>query len=123
MFKNSKKQGDWGVGAAIAHYSKLGHTILIPLTDSQDYDLVVDVEGKLQRIQVKTTTYKNRQGNYTVSLTTKGGNRSYNTIKKMDKAFVDQIFIITKENEIYIIPSDKIGQSAALSSKYEIFKV
>jgi len=123
MFKNTKKQGDWGLGVAIAHYSKLGHTILLPLTDSQDYDLVVDIDGKLQRIQVKTTTYKNPHGNYAVSLTVKGGNRTGSTIKKMDKTSVDQIFIVTKDDTIYIIPVTNVGSSITLSDKYDIFKV
>ena len=45
MFKNAinwKKQGDIGMCYAMAYYSKLGWTISIPITDSQDYDLIVD---------------------------------------------------------------------------------
>ncbi len=49
--KNSKKQGDIGLGAAIAYFTFKGFTVSIPLTDSQDYDLVVDDGHKLSRIQ------------------------------------------------------------------------
>lgn len=38
---------------AIAYYSKLGWTISIPVTDSQDYDLIVDTGTKLLKVQVK----------------------------------------------------------------------
>ena len=39
---NSKKQGDIGMCYAMAYYAKLEWTVSIPVTDSQDYDLVVD---------------------------------------------------------------------------------
>lgn len=43
---NSKKQGDIGMYYAMAYYAKLGWTVSVPVTDSQDYDLVVD-NGKI----------------------------------------------------------------------------
>lgn len=59
---NSKKQGDMGMCYAIAYYSKLGWTISIPVTDSQDYDLIVDTGTKLLKVQVKTTTQISEHG-------------------------------------------------------------
>lgn len=35
---------------AIAYYSKLGWTISIPLTDTQDYDLIVDTGSTLLKV-------------------------------------------------------------------------
>ena len=37
---NSKRQGNIGIGAAIAWFTVHGYTVSIPLTDSQDYDLI-----------------------------------------------------------------------------------
>lgn len=54
---NSKKQGDIGMCYAIAYFSKMGYTVNIPITDSQDYDLIIDREGKLLKVQVKTTKF------------------------------------------------------------------
>ena len=73
---NFKKQGDMGMCYAIAYYSKLGWTISIPVTDSQDYDLIVDTGTKLLKVQVKTTTQISEHGIYIVSLKTCGGNKS-----------------------------------------------
>lgn len=42
---NSKKQGDVGLGTDISFFTQRGWTVSIPLTDSQDYDLVVDEGG------------------------------------------------------------------------------
>jgi HJR/Mrr/RecB family endonuclease len=61
---NSKKQGDIGMCYAIAYFSKMGYTVNIPITDSQDYDLIIDREGKLLKVQVKTTKFKIRDGVY-----------------------------------------------------------
>ena len=47
--KNSKAQGDIGLSQAIAYFAKEGYTVCIPLTDSQDYDLIVE-NGKLWRV-------------------------------------------------------------------------
>lgn len=47
--KNSKKQGDAGLGEAIAYFTRLGYTVQLPLTDSQDYALVVDIDGNIIR--------------------------------------------------------------------------
>lgn len=121
-FINTKKQGDWGLGQAIAYFTELGWTVLLPLTDSQDYDLVVDNGVNLLKIQVKTTTFKERN-NYLVSLTVKGGNRSYNTIKKFDKSLVDYVFIVTKDMERYLIPSEVLAGSVTLGEKYQKYKL
>ena len=59
---NSKKQGDIGMCYAMAYYSKLGWTISVPITDSQDYDLIVDTGTNLLKVQVKTTSYEEYPG-------------------------------------------------------------
>jgi hypothetical protein len=48
-FRNSKKQGDWGLGSAIAWFTAQGYTVALPITDSQHYDLIVDIEGRLMQ--------------------------------------------------------------------------
>ena len=53
MFKNSKKQGDAGLGQAIAYFTMLGYDIALPLTDSADWDLIVEMDDLLKRVQVK----------------------------------------------------------------------
>lgn len=124
MFKNTKKQGDAGIGIAVGWFAANGHTVAIPLTDSQDYDLVVDLDG-LKRVQVKTTTYKEPSGNFFVSLTVKGGNRSgKGKIKRFDSSRVDYIFIVTAAGENYLIPANKCGQTLTLNASiYGEFKL
>lgn len=121
---NTKKQGDVGVGQAIAWFTCHSYTVSIPLTDSQDYDLIVDKEDKLYRVQVKTASYKNEYGIYEVSLTVKGGNRSGSgRIKSFDKSKVDLLFILTSDKEVYVIPSDIVGENSInLGKKVQEYK-
>lgn len=107
--KNTKKQGDIGLGKAIAIFSQMGYTVSIPLTDSQDYDLIVDIENKIYRVQVKTTMFKTTHGIYQINLAIKGGNKSSNTIKKFDNKIVDALFVLTEIGDMYFIPSNDVN--------------
>ncbi len=130
MHKNSKKQGDACLGGAIAYFTHKGYGVSIPLTDSQDYDLIVDIDDTLNRVQVKTTYFArpNSKGQleYYVSLSTKGGNKSRQTIKYFDPNRVEILYIVTHGGDHYCIPM-KDGFSAKstlrLSSKYDRYKV
>lgn len=111
MFKtteNTKQQGNVGVGRAIGWFTEQGYVVSIPLTDAQDYDLIVDIDNVLCKIQVKTTSYKNKYGIFNVNLSVKGGNRSYNTIKKFNKLKVQYLFVLTSDNTMYVIPTSDI---------------
>jgi hypothetical protein len=121
---NTKKQGDAGVGVAIGWFASQGWTVSVPLTDSQEYDLITDSE-QLLRVQVKTTSFKTAYGVFSVSLTVKGGNRtSVGKIKLFDPSKVDALFILTSDKSMYFIPSSVIKtNSVNLGSKYQRYKV
>ena len=120
---NSKKQGDVGMCYAMAYFSKMGYTISIPITDSQDYDLIID-NGNLMKVQVKTTKFKYK-GMYCVNLKTCGGNRSGQTIKNFDLNSSDLLFILTDDRNTYLIPKVEITSRTAiyLNEKYDRYKV
>lgn len=119
---NSKKQGDIGMCYAIAYYSKLGYTVSIPVTDSQDYDIVVDTGNNLLKVQVKTTSCKSPHGIYQVALRTCGGTGKY-------KLFTDNssnlLFVLTENGECYSIPTSEITTTTSISlgEKYLTYKV
>lgn len=116
---NSKKQGDMGMCYAIAYYSKLGWTISIPVTDSQDYDLIVDTGTKLLKVQVS------EHGIYIVSLRTCGGNKSGHTAKTFDNNQSDLLFVLTDNGDCYSIPRDAITSKNTinLGEKVLMYKV
>ena len=116
--RNSTAQGTVGMAAAIALYSARGDTVSLPLVDEQPYDLLVHerISDKILRVQVKTTRYF-RNGTFVVGLSSEG--------KPFDRLVVDQLFILTKLGDIYIIPSECVGGSRQirLGDKYNKFYV
>jgi len=114
-FVNSKKQGDWGLGRAIAYFTLHEYTVSIPLTESQDYDLVVDYGEGLKKVQVRTTSEITKSGKPTVNLRTLGGNRSYHTAKKFDSSKVDLLYVTTVDFGDYVIPTNKFTSKTYLT--------
>jgi len=83
MFKNSKKQGDAGLGQAIAYFTMKGYDVALPLTDSADWDLIVEIEDELKRVQVKTSSQMGNNGIMKFNADVKGGNMSFNKPSKL----------------------------------------
>ena len=124
--KTYSKQGNIGLAYAIAYYSKLGYTVSIPLTDTQDYDIIVDTGETLLKVQVKTTTCKSEYNNYQLNLKVSGGNRSgEGKVKTFDQNNYDLVFAMTNDFEFYSIPRKEITSktSISLGEKYLPFKV
>lgn len=127
MFENTTTvtQGSIGLGIAIGYFTIKGYTVCVPLNDNQEYDLVVD-KDKLQRVQVKTTRYKEKNNNaYTVLLKSVRPNRTRNNIKKFDASNVDLVFVVTETNEQYLIPANEVNGkgSYCLGQKAEQWRV
>jgi hypothetical protein len=124
--RNSRKQGDVGLGVAIGWFAAQGWTVCVPLTDSQDFDLVVENGDGLQMVQVKTTYHPEGSG-YAVDLRTHGGNRSgTGKVKKFDPSAVDFLFVLTEKGDRYLIPSADVGGRTGIvvgKQKYEPFRV
>lgn len=123
--KNTKKQGEIGIAEAIAFFTRSGFNVLLPITDSNDYDFVIELNSVFSRVQVKTSSYK-RNDNYVINLSVKGGNRSFNTVKKFDYTKVDYVFILVEDGVKYCIPSKDISGltgSITMCRKYDTYKV
>lgn len=89
---------------------------MLPLNDTQKYDLVIDKDNKLQRVSVKTTQHLNKAGtNYIVRLCNSGGSSGKSIIRKFDKTSCDIVFILTIEGTMYEIPSENIDANTELT--------
>ncbi len=90
----------------------------------QDYDLIVDKKGILSKVQVKSSGCKTKSGNYQVALKSCGGTKgkSYKTVIETD---IDELFILTEDIKMYIIPICEINNKSTLTicNKYERYKV
>lgn len=118
------KQGNVGLAIAIAELTKLNGVVAIPLTDIQEYDLIVDFGEGLKKVQVKTTSYK-QNNNYVCQLKSVRPNRTKNIIRKLDNTLIDFLFVVCDNDDKYFIPSKKIisGNQITLNKTYSEFKI
>ena len=49
----TQRKGDTAVAQAIATFTRLGYDVSLPLTESAAYDLIVDENGILRKVQVR----------------------------------------------------------------------
>ena len=121
VFSTNKEIWNSSLGLAISYFCTQGYTVSIPLNDTQDYDLIVEKQGKLSRAQVKGTSFKTKYGVYQVALKSSDGTlgKFYKTIKDTE---VELLFVVIKEQEIYLIPNDIINNTYTLNLGEEYLK-
>jgi len=113
---NSKTKGDWALSKAIAYFMEAGYEVLLPIGDKRPYDLVIEKDGKLQKVQCKYTSHKSKYGVYLAPLRVMGGNRSSgNTAKKYNKEDFDLLFVYTEMGSKYCIPFCDIEATNSMS--------
>lgn len=117
-------QGNIGLGQAIAYFTSIGVPVLLPLNDTQKYDLVVDWNG-LKRISIKTTKQLNKNHKYfVVGLRNTGGSSGKSIIRKFNNEDCDYVFVYTYSNQRYLIPSKEIDvNTITLTSKWDKYSV
>lgn len=121
MEYTNKHIGNASLGTAIGYFTNMGYTVSIPLTDTQDYDLVVDIDNVLRKVQVKGTVFKTKYGIYQVSLKSSGGTKGkiYKTIRATD---VDLTFIACEDGKMYLIPKKNVKNSSTINLGKEYLK-
>lgn len=124
IFKSNKEKENSGLGIAIAYYSTSGYIVSILLNDTQDYDLIVDKNNILKKVQVKATSCKTRYNKYQVALKSCGGTKG-KTYKTIINTNIDEVFIVTDSMDIFIIPIEKIKNKSTLNlcDKYEKYRI
>ena len=123
-FKTNKEKGNTSLGIAIAYYTSNGYTVSIPLNDTQDYNLIVDRDNIIKRVQVKSTGCKTKYANYQVSLKSCGGTKG-DIYKTVIETNIDELFILTEDLGIYILPIQEVKNKSTLNicSKYQKYRV
>jgi bifunctional DNA-binding transcriptional regulator/antitoxin component of YhaV-PrlF toxin-antitoxin module len=123
-----RTQGDLGEAAAIQWLTSIGAVVSFPLFHSPDYDLIGEIAGRLMRIQVKTSTCRQRAtGHYVISLATSGGNQSWTgVVKEFDLSRADYVFVVIGDGRRWFIPSGEIEGKHGITlggTKYSEFQV
>ena len=120
-FQTNKEKGNTALGMAISYFVAHAYIVSIPLNDTQDYDLVVDKDNKIEKIQVKACGCKTKYGIYQVALKSCGGT----TYKTVINTNIDKLFIVNERKEMYLLPKKDINNNSTLnlSEKYKKYIV
>lgn len=119
-------QGDQGEYSAIAWLGSTFRTVSVPLGNCSDYDVVADIDGRLVKVQVKTT--RQRIGErFGVTVCTRGGNQSWNRIvKRFSPDRCDFLFVHAADGRRWFIPADRVeGETSIVvgGPKYAEYEV
>jgi hypothetical protein len=122
---NTKQQGNVGIGSAIAYFTMQKAVVCLPLNDSQDYDLIVDINGTLYKVQVKTTRHRAPSGSYAATLKSSGGTSGVVT-GNVASSGADLLFILTQSGTRYLLPREVfslVKSEITLGDKYKDYIV
>ena len=81
--------------------------VSLPLNDTQSYDLIVEKDNIVSRVQVKTTRYSETPNTYTVQLKSAGGTAN-KQVRPFDNTKSELLFVLTGNNKTYLIPTKDI---------------
>ncbi len=93
----TQRKGDMAVAQAIATFTKMGFDVLIPLTESAAYDLVVDENEHLKRVQIRFSSSD------CVELRRIHSNSQGYVIKKTKENAYDWLFVLREDGRQYLI--------------------
>ena len=128
---NRRVQGDIGELSAMEWLTSKGASLWVPFTHSPHVDLMAELDGKLIRVQVKTSTQRaalrSEEERWKVAIATSGGNRSWTGItKKFDPAQVDYLFALVGNGRRWFIPAPFVESRREIAlggTKYSEFEV
>jgi hypothetical protein len=128
---NRRQQGDLGEASAIDWLTRHGATVSAPLGHSPNYDLIAEIEGRILRIQVKTSIFRrptpNGHERWEVSVRTNGGNQSWSGVaKQFDPTRIDALFVLVGDGRRWLIPASAVEGTTNLrlgGRRYSEFEV
>jgi hypothetical protein len=87
------------VAQAIATFTRLGHDVAVPITESAPYDLIVDCDDGLKRVQVRYTSCSRGQ----VDLRRIHSNGSGYVVKKTKPDAYDWLYVLNDRGEEFLV--------------------
>ena len=97
--KHSKQKGNLGFSATLKELHKLGYNVFTEIGDNSKIDMIVEVNTKLVKIQVKYATATN--GKVTLKLQKSGPNGYRYTYTDLD-IDIFSVYIPTIDNVIFV---------------------
>ena len=103
-----REQGDLGELSAVEWLGYRGAAIGVPFGHSPNWDLVAELDGRLLRIQVKTSGCRSKD-RWQVAICTRGGNRSWSGLTKaFDPNRCEYLFVLVGDGRRWFIPTEAL---------------
>src|SRR5688572_9707409 len=102
--RTTQRKGDVAVAQAVVTFTRLGFDVLLPLTESAAYDLVVEKEGVLSRVQVRFASGGE------VDLRRIHSNSKGYVVKKTPTGAYDWLYVLTQDGKEYISRCCLVGR-------------
>jgi PD-(D/E)XK endonuclease len=122
-----REQGDIGELSAMKWLASMGAHIYVPVGHSPDVDVVAGIDGRLFRVEVKTSSHRNEIGRWQVHIATRGGNQSWTgLVKYFDPKRCDFLFVHVGNGRRWFIPTSELSCRAGLTlggAKYSEFEI
>lgn len=92
-----------------------GAHIYVPVGQSPDYDFIAALDGRLVRVEAKTSTSQNGNGRWSVLVATRGGNQSWSGVAKhFDPDRCDFVFAHVGDGRRWLIPAAAIEATTGI---------
>ena len=109
---NSKIIGDISEAVVLAEFLRAGQNVLVPFGDRNRYDLVIESDGKFERIQVKTGRLRNGAVLFKGKSSTRSGGQR---VEKGYHGQIEKFAVYCADNKkIYLVPVAICGRSGTV---------
>lgn len=111
--RETQLKGDTATTQAIATFTRLGHDVSVPVTESASYDLVVDLNGQLKRVQCKWCGAKD----WSVGLRKIHSNSTGYVVKRYERDSFDMLYVLRSDGEEFLFTQDLSGRNSIRVTK------
>ena len=117
IMRDTQRKGDIAVSRAIATFTKAGFDVSLPITESAAYDLIIDTNEGLKRVQVRFTSTGE------VDLRRIHSNSKGYVIKKTKPNSYDWLYILTAQDKEYLLKECLTRRSFKPNSNHILDKI
>ncbi len=113
---NSQSIGRIGELLVNLKFLEQGYSVYRPEQENSTYDLIVEKDNKIYRVEVKTTTQESKnKKNWVVGLRGIRPNRTGNNIKKFNRNNIDILAIcVLPTKEVYLLDTKELQTKSQL---------
>ena len=113
---SSVDQGRRGEASTVAYFVKEGYEVFLPMFGNASCDLIVVKDGKISRVECKSTSVKTPSGKWIAQLRQVRHNRTANTVKKFDSNNSELLAIyVVDEDRVVVLESIEVHGNSTVT--------